>query len=121
VALLSKTEVQFLQDQKRASKSYEYKLKSIIKKKLSKLFEKELALLAKHFTGFNNPVVPANYILGHTSMFSFDDLTKNSKMSEHKAVKRGSNLTESSKELFKQASKNNVKAPGPGFEPGSRE
>jgi len=35
--LLSKSEIQFLQCQKQVSKSYEYKLKSIIKKKVSNL------------------------------------------------------------------------------------
>ena len=46
MSLLSKAEIQFLQGQKTISKSYEYKLKSIIKKKLSILVDKELPLLS---------------------------------------------------------------------------
>ena len=38
-----------LQDQKQVSKSYEYKLKSVIKRKISTLLEKELPLLSKLF------------------------------------------------------------------------
>ncbi len=45
MSLLSKAEVQYLQGQKKISKSYEYKLKSIIKKKLANLIEEELPLL----------------------------------------------------------------------------
>lgn len=42
MSLLSKAEVQFLQGQKQqVSKSYEYKLKSILKKKLASLLDKE--------------------------------------------------------------------------------
>lgn len=47
--LLSKSEVQFLQGQKIVSKSYEYKLKSIIKKKLSILVKEEIPLMVKLF------------------------------------------------------------------------
>ena len=47
MSLLSKSEIQFLQGQKDIAKSYEYKLKSVIKKKLSILLEKELPLLLK--------------------------------------------------------------------------
>ena len=43
--LLSKAELQFLQGQKQVSKSYEYKLKSIIRKNLSNLLHNELPLL----------------------------------------------------------------------------
>jgi hypothetical protein len=46
MSLLSKSELQFLQGQKQVSKSYEYKLKSIIKRKVSTLLEKELPLLS---------------------------------------------------------------------------
>ncbi len=45
MSLLSKAEVQFLHGQIVVSKSYEYKLKSVIKKKLAILMEKELPLL----------------------------------------------------------------------------
>jgi hypothetical protein len=51
--LLSKSEIQFLQGQKQVSKSYEYKIKSIIKKKTSTLMYKELPLLVKLFPDYN--------------------------------------------------------------------
>jgi hypothetical protein len=51
--LLSKSEIQFLQGQKQVSKSYEYKLKSIIKKKVSNLMEKEIPLINPLFTSIN--------------------------------------------------------------------
>ncbi len=49
MSLLSKSEVQFLRGQKQVSKSYEYKLKSIIRKKMTHLLDKELPLLSKSF------------------------------------------------------------------------
>ncbi len=49
MSLLSRSEIQFLQGQKDIAKSYEYKLKSVIKRKLSILLEKELPLLLKLF------------------------------------------------------------------------
>ena len=49
MSLLSKSEIQFLQGQKQVSKSYEYELKSIIKKKISNLLDKELPLLSQLF------------------------------------------------------------------------
>lgn len=39
---LSKTEIEFLQGNKKVFKSYEYKIKSILKKKISSLIEKEI-------------------------------------------------------------------------------
>ncbi len=47
--LLSKSEIQYLQGQKQVSKSYEYKLKSIIKKKVANLMDKEIPLLSTLF------------------------------------------------------------------------
>ncbi len=47
--LLSKSEVLYLQGQKQVSKSYEYKLKSVIRKKVANLLDKELPLLSKLF------------------------------------------------------------------------
>ncbi len=47
MSLLSRSEIQFLQGQKQVSKSYQYKLKSIIKRKISILIEKELPLLSQ--------------------------------------------------------------------------
>jgi hypothetical protein len=44
MAILSKSEIFFLQDQKKTSKSY--KLKSIVKKKLTKLADKGLHLIS---------------------------------------------------------------------------
>ena len=49
MSLLSKYEVLYLQGQKRISKSYEYKLKSVIRKKINHLLGKDLPLLSKSF------------------------------------------------------------------------
>ena len=49
MSLLSKSEIQFLQGQKQVSKSYEYKLKSIIKRKLTTLLDREIPLLSSLF------------------------------------------------------------------------
>ena len=53
MAILSKSEILFLQGQKSVSKSYEYKLKSAIKKKLSKLVDMELPLISSLFPTLN--------------------------------------------------------------------
>jgi hypothetical protein len=50
---LSKSEIQFLQGQKQVSKSYEYKLKSTIKKKISTIVKKEIPLLISLFPNLN--------------------------------------------------------------------
>jgi len=47
--MLSKAEVQYLQGQKQVSDSYEYKLKSILKKKITNFLDKELPLLTSSF------------------------------------------------------------------------
>jgi hypothetical protein len=54
MSLLSKSEIQFIQGQKHVSKCYEYKLKSVIKKKISNLLAKELPLLSNYFSNLNN-------------------------------------------------------------------
>jgi hypothetical protein len=46
---LSKSEIQFLQGQKQVSKSYKYKLKLVIKKKISTIVKKEIPLLISLF------------------------------------------------------------------------
>lgn len=46
MSLLSKSEIQFLKRQKQVTKSYEYKLKSIIKKKVTSFLDVELNLLS---------------------------------------------------------------------------
>jgi hypothetical protein len=46
MAILSKSEILFLQGEKNVSKSYEYKLKSVIKKKMAKLIDKEIPFLS---------------------------------------------------------------------------
>ena len=75
MSLLSKAEVQYLQGHKQVSRSYEYKLKSIVKKKLSKLIDKELPLLSSNanfdLTKFSKVRNPDN---------RFTNLTKNSKV-----------------------------------------
>ena len=53
MSLLSKSEVLFLQGQKKVSKSYEYKLKSIIKKKVSNLLDIEIPMLSSFFPKLN--------------------------------------------------------------------
>ena len=47
--ILSKSEIQFLEDKKPVSKSYEYKLKSILKKKVAHLLDKDLLLISSLF------------------------------------------------------------------------
>ena len=47
--MLSKSEIQFLQGQKQVSKSYEYTLKSILRKKISNLLDRDLPLLIQLF------------------------------------------------------------------------
>ena len=47
--MLTKTEVLYLQGQKHISKSYEYKIRSILKKKLAKLLDNDLPLLSSLF------------------------------------------------------------------------
>ncbi len=49
MSLLSKGELQFLQGQKQVSKSYEYKLKPILRKKISNFLDKDLPLLSPLF------------------------------------------------------------------------
>ena len=49
MSLLSKAETQFLNGKRQVSKSYEYKLKSIIKKKLSHLIDQEIPLISQLF------------------------------------------------------------------------
>src|SRR3954452_2697305 len=51
--LLSKSETKFLQGQKQASKSYEYKLKSLIRKKIIYLMEREIPLISSLIPNFN--------------------------------------------------------------------
>jgi hypothetical protein len=72
---LSKAEVQYLQGQKQVSKSYEYKLKSIIRKKLSNLIENELPLL--------NSIQESLFLTKFSKTLNANsraaDLTKNSK------------------------------------------
>ena len=91
-----------------------------MKKKLSLLVDKELPLLAKLFTEFGF-VVTSTCDDYHNSSIPSRDLTKNSKISRAESVKIGDSLTIFSNKSITQASQNNIKAPGPGFEPGSRE
>ncbi len=53
MSLLSRSEIQFLQGQKQVSKSYEYKIKSVMKRKLANLLDKELPLLSLLFPNLN--------------------------------------------------------------------
>ena len=76
MSLLSKAEVQYLQGQKQVSKSYEYKIKSIIKRKISKLIENELPLLSQLFP--NLDLTKFSKVLDDNNRVA--DLTKNSKI-----------------------------------------
>ena len=49
MSLLSKSEILYLQGHKQVSKSYNYKLRSIIKKKVANLMDKEIPLLSSLF------------------------------------------------------------------------
>ncbi len=76
----------FLQDQKQVSKSYDYKLKSIIKKKLSNLLDNEIPLLSKLFS------IPDHTKISKISNtdnldLKLNDLTKFSKMDQ--TIKKG--------------------------------
>ena len=53
MSLVSKSKVLFLQGQKKVSKSYEYKLKSIIKKKVSNLLDIGIPILSSFFLKLN--------------------------------------------------------------------
>ncbi len=77
MSLLSKTEVQFLQGQKQVSKSYEYKLKSTLKKKLSNLLDKDIPLLSLLFP---NLLDLTKFSKKQDLDFASVNLTKNSKM-----------------------------------------
>jgi hypothetical protein len=54
MSILSKSEVQSLLGKKHVSKLYEYKLKSIIKKKIANLIEKEIPLISFLISNFSN-------------------------------------------------------------------
>src|SRR3954447_25970995 len=92
MSFLSKTELQFLQGQKQVSKSYEYKIKSILKKKLSVLLEKDLPLLSNFFPKINLDIISNN------ANKEIKGLTKYSKILNEKSL---NDLTEISKENSK--------------------
>ena len=54
MSFLSKSETQFQQGQKQISKSYEYKLKSILKKKVQHFLNNDLPLLSDLFPNLMN-------------------------------------------------------------------
>jgi hypothetical protein len=76
MSLLSKSEIQFLKGQKRVSKSYEYKLKSTLERKLSNLLDKDLPLLSSLFP---NLLGLTEFSKKHDFDFISGNLTKNSK------------------------------------------
>ena len=76
MSLLSKSAIQFLKGQKRVSKSYEYKLKSTLKKKLSNLLDKDLPLLLLLFP---NLLDLTKFSKKQDFEFPSGNLTKNSK------------------------------------------
>jgi hypothetical protein len=76
ISLLSKAETQFLNGQKHVSKSYEYKLKSTIRRKITDLLDKEIPLLSKLFPNFD--LTTFSKVLDDNNRAA--DLTKNSKI-----------------------------------------
>ena len=66
MSLLSKSEILFLQGSKQVSKSYQYKLKSVIKKKLSNLIDKELPLLYSFNGGLDLTEFSKNLNINYT-------------------------------------------------------
>ena len=100
MSLLSKSEIQFLQGQKQVSKSYEYKIKSIIKNKVSVLLEKELPLLSKLF-----PAYDINMISNKINNEKPINLTKISKIPNDKSL---TNLTKISKKFLDSHSNINI-------------
>ncbi len=78
MSLLSKSEIQFLKGQKQVSKSYEYKLKSILKKKLANLLGKDLPLLSSMF--------PDSNLTNNSKIISNDTSTNLTKFSKIKTL-----------------------------------
>jgi hypothetical protein len=78
ISLLSKAETQFLNGQKHVSKSYEYKLKSTIRRKITDLLDKEIPLLSKLFPYFD--LTTFSKLLDDNNRAA--DLTKNSKIAK---------------------------------------
>ncbi len=73
--LLSKSEIQFLRGQKKVSKSYGYKLRSVIRKKVANLLDKEMPLLSTLFPNLNLTEYSKTYNHNHLNK----NLTRNSK------------------------------------------
>ncbi len=84
--LLSQSEIQFLQGQKQVSKSYEYKIKSIIKKKVTNLIDKEIHLIVSLF--------PNLYLTKISKEFSNNKLTieGNPNLTEYRKVNNYQNI-----------------------------
>lgn len=92
MSLLSKAEISYLQGKKQVSKSYEYKLKSIIRKKITNLLNNELPLLSPLFSSAINLDSLNKLLTGVNN--TKHDLTKNSKNQCIKSDKIIDNLTE---------------------------
>ena len=82
ISLLSKAEIQFLNGKIQVSKSYEYKLKSIIKKKLSHLIDQEIPLISQLFP--NLDLTKFSQVLDANKRAA--DLTKNSKTANNNKI-----------------------------------
>ena len=82
MALLSKSEILYLQGQKQVSKSYEYKLKSVIKKKFSNLIEKELPLLSNLLPNLD---LTKSSKIPHNNKNTYS-LTETSKLRNHQSI-----------------------------------
>jgi hypothetical protein len=77
--LLSKSEIHYLHGQKEVSKSYGYKIKSTLKKKLSRLLNIDLSLLSSLFPNLDLTKFSKTKDRDKEQL----DLTKSSKISYH--------------------------------------
>ena len=73
--MLSKAEILYLQGEKQFSASYEYKLKSILKKKITNFLDKELPLLTSLFPDLNLTKIRKNE--SHDTSSNLTEISKN--------------------------------------------
>ncbi len=78
----SKVQVELLQRQKQVSKSYEYKIRSLLKRKISKLIEKELPLLSELFPNLDLTKFSKKF----NSEMGLNHLTNNSKTTNNSNI-----------------------------------
>jgi len=118
--MLSKTEFLYLQGQKQVSNSYEYKLKSILRKKITNFLDKELPLLKSLFPDLdlnkNNKINSegSRITLTKFSKIGCNDnkLTDLTKISKYKADALNTNLTPSVEKTVNDCSNLNIPVHG---------